>query len=331
MSIGPLLDITDMTVIYAGSDSDVLALNGVTLSIGRGEMIGIIGESGSGKSTLARSIVGLLARNARIQSGQIRFAGELVFQPGADRLRMLRGDRIGMVFQYAAGSLDPVVKVGAQLREVVRSHRKMSRQEATRTASALLKRLGFEDPDRVLGSYPFQLSGGMCQRVAIAAATITEPDLVIADECTSALDVTTQADVVQVFKNLAGVGNWSLLFVSHDILLAAELCTRLVVMYAGQIVEDGDAREVLTSPRHPYTRALIDAVPLWQPKTALRGIDGTPPQVTPDAIGCPFAPRCSASSERCHVEQIAWTEGENGHGFRCISPVPPVAAATASE
>jgi oligopeptide/dipeptide ABC transporter ATP-binding protein len=324
MSSEPLLEVAGMEVVYRGKSGPVLALDGVSLAIESGEMVGVIGESGSGKTTLARAIVGLLGRRAHVGGGEIRFGGELVYAPGRDRLGALRGDRIGMVFQHAAGSLDPVAKIGAQLREVLRAHRDVSRAEARRTSFALLERLGFDEPGRVLDSYPFQLSGGMAQRVAIAAATITQPDIVIADECTSALDVTTQAEVVEVFRSLADRAKWSLVFVTHDILLAAELCSRLVVMYAGQIVEDGSVRQVVDSPRHPYTRALIDAVPLWRPRSALRGIDGSPPQVSPGARGCRFAPRCPSRVDACVLDDVDWTAGADAHGFRCIRPVGSV-------
>jgi oligopeptide/dipeptide ABC transporter ATP-binding protein len=319
-----------MQVVYAGADGPVLALDRVTLTISRGEMVGVIGESGSGKTTLARSIVGLLSRNSSVESGEIRFQGDRVLGRDTDRLGALRGDRIGMVFQHASASLNPVSKVGYQLQEVLRSHRDVSRKDARDASLALLRQLGFDDPKRVLDSYPFQLSGGMCQRVAIAAATITEPDLVIADECTSALDVTTQAEVVGVFRKMAEIGHWSLVFVTHDILLAAELCSRLVVMYAGQIVEDGSVEQVIGSPRHPYTKALIDAVPLWRPRSVLRGIDGAPPQVSPGDKGCRFAPRCPFAVQACRAGDIEWTVQDKAHGFRCIRPVGEVAAEIAA-
>jgi oligopeptide/dipeptide ABC transporter ATP-binding protein len=315
-----LLELEEMTVTYAGRTGDVVGLDRVSLGIAHGEMVGIIGESGSGKTTLARAMLGLLGRNASCR-GSVRFAGEQVYADGVDRLAKLRGDRIGMVFQAAASSLDPVARVGFQLREVLRAHRSLSRRDAGERARNMLRRLGFEDPDRVMASYPHELSGGMCQRVAIAAAAVAEPDLVIADECTSAFDVTTQAEVIDVFRSIARLENWALVFVTHDILLAAELCSRLVVMYAGQIVEDGDVRQVIESPRHPYTQALIDAVPLWGPKSPLRGISGSPPRVVPGLEGCRFAVRCPLSVEECSAADVGWTRNGDGHGYRCIRPL----------
>lgn len=315
-----LLEVDQMVVTYAGRTGEVVGLDRVSLSISHGEMVGIIGESGSGKTTLARAMLGLLGRNASC-SGSIRFQGEEVYAAGLDHLAKLRGDRVGMVFQAAASSLDPVAKVGSQLREVLMTHRSVSRREARDRAINILRRLGFEDPKRVMASYPHELSGGMSQRVAIAAAAVTEPDLVIADECTSALDVTTQAEVIDVFRSIARLENWALVFVTHDILLAAELCSRLVVMYAGQVVEDGDVRQVIEAPRHPYTQALIDAVPLWAPKSPLRGIPGSPPRVVPGTRGCRFAARCPLSIQECSAADVRWTGNGDGHGYRCIRPL----------
>jgi oligopeptide/dipeptide ABC transporter ATP-binding protein len=317
----PVLQIDGLRVVCSGGAGDVVAVDGVDLVLAKGEVVGLIGESGSGKTSLVRAVIGLLARSCRPVGGRIRMLGEPVFGDGVDRLRDVRGRHVGMIFQQAAGSLNPLLKIGVQLRQVLRAHTELSGQALRPHVVALLERLGFADVRRVLDSYPHQLSGGMSQRAAIALAVATEPDLVIADECTSALDVTTQAEVVALLRDVTAARNWTLLFVTHDVLLATELCTRLVVLYGGQVVEDGPTAEVVAAPRHPYTRALLEAVPLWQPRTALRGIAGAPPNVLPGARGCPFAERCAFVQADCTADDVGWTD-EDGRGYRCLHPLP---------
>lgn len=319
-----------MRVVCSSDTGEVLALDHVDLTVERGEVVGLIGESGSGKTTLVRSVIGLLGRNCRPVAGRIRFRGETVLGDGVDKLRRVRGRHIGMIFQHATASLNPLVKIGAQIGEVLRTHGGLARGDVRQRSHDLLARLGFDQPQRVLDSYPHQLSGGMCQRAAIAAAVATEPDLVIADECTSALDVTTQAEVIELLRTVTRERRWTLLFVTHDILLATELCSRLVVLYGGQIVEDGPTAEVIAAPRHPYTRALLDAVPLWRPRTPLRGIPGSPPRIPPGFRGCRFTPRCAFATAECSADDVAWVPEGGGRGHRCLHPLPPPAARDAS-
>lgn len=319
--IHELIRVEEMQVEYSTDGDPVIAVDRVDLTIARGEIVGIIGESGSGKTSLVRAVAGLLGRNSHVARGRVWFDGQLVYSDERDSRAKLRGEHIGVVFQDARASLDPVMTVGAQVSEVLRAHRPASRSKARDRVLSLFRRLGFEEPKRVFDSYPFQLSGGMCQRAAIAAAVVTEPDLLIADECTSALDVTTQAEVVALFSDVAQEANRTLLFVTHDILLAAQCCTRLVVMYAGQVVEDGAVADVIGNPRHPYTKALIDAVPLWQSRRQLKGIPGSPPQVRAGEVGCPFLPRCALGTERCAAADIEWVRSDDGHGYRCIQPL----------
>ena len=316
-----LVRVEDMQVRYATDGDPVLAVDGVDLAIERGEIVGIIGESGSGKTSLVRAVAGLLGHNSEVSSGRVWFDNELMYSGAEDSRAKLRGGRIGVVFQDARASMDPVMTVGAQITEVLRTHRKVSRRNARETVRGLLRRLGFEEPQRVYDSYPFQLSGGMCQRAAIAAAVVAEPDLLIADECTSALDVTTQAEVAALFSSIAREANRTLLFVTHDILLAAQWCSRIVVMYAGQVVEDGAVDTVVGRPRHPYTKALIDAVPLWESRRQLVGIAGSPPNVRPGSVGCRFAARCPRATDACVARDIDWTGPTAGHGYRCIRPL----------
>jgi peptide/nickel transport system ATP-binding protein len=263
----------------------------------------VIGESGSGKTTLARSLVGILARNVAITEGTIRFDGEVVRDERVARFEQVRGRRIGMVFQSPRGSMNPVRKVGSQLSEVTKVRfPKMSRAESRERITTTLARMGFDDPAAIMSAYPHELSGGMCQRVAIAMALVAKPELLIADECTSALDVTTQSEVVELLRNLCEEEALALIFVTHDLLLAAQLCTRLAVMYAGSIVEEGPTADVLERPQHPYTRALLDAIPSAAGGGEPRGIPGSPPRVPPGFTGCTFRDRCALAESRCALE-----------------------------
>ncbi len=280
----------------------------------------LIGESGSGKSTLVRSLVGLLHRNCRVIDGSIRFGGNEIFGEGTDDRVSVRGSRVGMVFQDATASLNPVLKVSSQMREVLRQHLSLGHAEMDARIESALRAMGFEETKRVLGAYPHQLSGGMCQRVSIAMAVLTEPDLIVTDECTSALDASTQAEVVTLLRDLTIRQGKALLFLTHNILLAAELCDRIVVIYGGQIVEDGSASAILTAPRHPYTAALLQAVPSWRDRAPLVPIKGSPPTVAPGMKGCRFEPRCMVALPECKDDDIAWRPGDGGHGYRCVRP-----------
>jgi len=273
---GPLLEIRDLRVEARSASGMVVAVDSFDLDVDRGEVLGLIGESGSGKTTVVRSVLGLHERNVKIQRGSIRYAGESVYDSvdpkpnGAQR--SLRGRHIGMVFQSSRGSLNPVRKIGSQIREILRVHRgELSRSDIRHRVSEVLEQMGL-DADRVAASYPHQLSGGMCQRAAIAMAIAPEPELIIADESTSALDVTSQAEVVDVLQQLVQRLDTTLLFVTHDLLLASEVCDRLVVMQRGRIVESGPTAQVLAKPSEEYTRRLIAAVPRW----------GTPAEKRPD-------------------------------------------------
>jgi oligopeptide/dipeptide ABC transporter ATP-binding protein len=316
-----LLETEGLRVVCGRGDEQTLAIDAVSLTIGRGEVVGLIGESGSGKTTLVRTVIGLQDRTCRPVTGRIRFGGDEVFGNGVDRLHTLRGRHIGMIFQHSTASLNPLLKVGTQLDEVLRVHDGGDRNRHGERIAGLLSRLGFDDPERVRNSYPHQLSGGMAQRVAIALAVATEPDMVIADECTSALDVTTQAEVIALLRSVTLERNWTLLFVTHDILLATELCTRLVVLYGGQVVEDGPTGRVVDDPRHPYTRALLEAVPVWGPRTPLREIPGTPPRIPDGFVGCRFAPRCDRATSECVADDVSWTFDAPDRGHRCLHPL----------
>lgn len=263
-----LLSIRDLVVEARSQSKIVQAVDHVDFEIGESEVVGLIGESGSGKTTLVRSILDLLERNVRITNGSIEFSGETVVDvaAGYSELGSVRGSRIGMVFQSPRSSLDPLITIGGHLREVLRRHQPgISREAVKKRSIEVLGEMGLE-AERVMRSYPHQLSGGMCQRAAIAIAIAPYPTLLIADECTSALDVTSQEEVVKVLKRLTEDRKMALIFVTHDMLLASELCDRLVVMQNGKVVESGTTAQILGEPREEYTKQLIAAVPRWTPE-----------------------------------------------------------------
>ena len=317
----PLLSVRSLRVEATSSVGTIVAVDRFDLDVRPGDVIGLIGESGSGKTTAVRSLVGLTERNVRITGGTIRFRGERVLGDGRNRLGRLRGRHVGMVFQNASSSLNPLLRINTQMRQVLRAHRR-DQGAAARNAriEEVISRMGFADPRRVLRSYPHQLSGGMRQRAAIAIAIVSQPELVIADESTSALDVTTQAEVMELVRELATDMGHSLIYVTHDLLLAAEVCTRVAVMYGGEIVELGPTLEVIRSPSHPYTLGLLRSVPMWAKKAPLVGIDGTPPRVAPGFIGCRFASRCPHALEACSESDVQWTQVRSDHGYRCLQP-----------
>ena len=262
-----LLRIRDLVVEARSESKIVQAVNHVDFEIGESEVVGLIGESGSGKTTLVRSILDLLERNVRITNGSIEYSGNTVVDVarGHSDLSQVRGSQIGMVFQSPRSSLDPLMTIGGHLREVLRRHKSgISREEIRKRSIEVLGEMGLE-AERVMRSYPHQLSGGMCQRAAIALAIASFPSLLIADECTSALDVTSQEEVVDVLKHLTQDRKMALIFVTHDMLLASELCDRLVVMQNGVVVESGTTVQILGDPREEYTKQLIAAVPRWTP------------------------------------------------------------------
>lgn len=265
-----VLSVRGLRVEARSRNGAVTAVDDLDLEVGQGEVIGLIGESGSGKTTTARAIIGLLERNVNVVAGEIWFAGERVFGGGENRLRPLRGRHIGVIFQSASSTLNPLLRIGTQLRQVLRAHRSDLSVEQTNTRmTSVIARMGFSEPERVLRSYPHQLSGGMRQRAAIAIAVATEPELLIADECTSALDVLVQADVITLLRELVAESRTSMVFVTHDLLLAADLCTHMTVMNHGRCVEQGTTAQVLTSPRDEYTRRLLAAVPAWAPPSPM--------------------------------------------------------------
>jgi len=302
----------------------VHAVDQVSFDIHPGQHVGLVGESGSGKSVTSLAIMGLLPRRGVRTSGEVRWQGKDLL--GADRsaLSRLRGREIAMVFQDPMTSLNPVVPVGVQVSEVIRRHEDAGRREAEERAEALLRKVGIPDPGRRLREYPHQLSGGMRQRVLIAIALACGPRLLIADEPTTALDVTIQAQVLEVLKDLVSETDAALLMITHDLGVVAGLCDEVNVMYAGRIVESTSRERLFARPRHPYTGGLLESIPrLDSPRgTPLRPIPGSPTQTIPWTSGCAFAPRCRNKVDTC-TEQTPALAPDGDRRLRCFNPLSP--------
>jgi peptide/nickel transport system permease protein len=296
-----LLSVRDLSVDFPAGGRTIHAVRGVSLDVAKGEILGIVGESGSGKSVTALSLIQLLDPPGQVTRGEIIFDGvDLARAPNRD-IAELRGGRIGMIFQNPASSLNPVLTIGYQMRETITRHQGVRRDEANRIAHDALVSVGIGNPDHTLRSYPFQLSGGMNQRVMIAMSIATKADLLIADEPTTALDVTTQAQILDQLRELNTRFNTSLIFITHDIALLSEYADRILVMYAGQVCEIGPAREVVNDPRHPYTQGLIASIPRVEAEVEeLDAIGGEQPDPRSIPSGCPFATRCP------HVMDVCW-------------------------
>jgi peptide/nickel transport system ATP-binding protein len=304
--LAPLLAIDDLAVEFTGRQGRVRAVDGVSFQIAAGETVAIVGESGCGKSVTALSILGLLPpRTSRRVSGQIRFRGQDLATLPAPMLREVRGGRVSMIFQEPMTSLNPVLTVGEQISETVRAHTRVTRQVARSRALEMLERVQIQDAPRRLDQYPHELSGGMRQRVMIAMALACGPDLLIADEPTTALDVTIQAQILQILRDLARESAMATLLITHDLGVVAEMASRVFVMYAGRIVEAGPSGVVLRRPRHPYTVGLLGARPRIGladdsiPRRRLAEIPGTVPLIRDPHERCAFADRCARAVERC--------------------------------
>lgn len=298
----PLLRVRDLVVDFPFEDRVVHAVRGVSFDMARGQTLGIVGESGSGKSVTALSLIQLLDAPGRVVGGSIAFDGRDVVRMSDSEVAALRGKRIGMIFQNPSSSLNPVLTIGFQIVETLREQLGLSRPNARRRAREALVDVGIGDPDRVLQRYPFQLSGGMKQRFMIAMAMACEPDLLIADEPTTAVDVTTQAQILEQLGESTRRSQTSLIFITHDIALVAEYADAVLVMYAGRVAEYGPVASVIADPKHPYTQALLNALPdVDMPATTrLEAIPGEPPDPSNPPLGCAFAPRCPHEQEVPH-------------------------------
>lgn len=316
----PILEVRDLRTHFFTDDGEVRAVDGVSFSVGTGETIGIVGESGSGKSVTALSIMQLLDEPARIVGGELHFQGRDVLQIGLDERRKLRGSRMAMVFQDSMTSLNPVIKIARQLTESMVAHGKYDEETAGKRAVDLLGRMGVTAPERAVDSYPHQFSGGMRQRVMLALGMSNEPALLIADEPTTALDVTIQAQILDLLQELNKDYGTAIVLISHDLGVIARVCARTLVMYAGEVVEEGSTEDLLSDPRHPYTWALINAVPRIDQAAShdrrLLTIEGQPPDLLEVPKGCRFAPRCPFRIAKCE-EHPQLDEISPGRKARC--------------
>ena len=298
----PLLEVSGLSTHFFTRAGVVKAVEDVSFSLARGEVLGLVGESGSGKSMTGYSIMGLIDPPGRVVAGRVMFDGRDLRALDAEQMRCLRGDRIAMVFQDPMMTLNPVLRVDVQMVEAVQAHERVSRQEALARAREVLMNVGIASPDERLRSYPHQFSGGMRQRVAIAIALLNKPDLIIADEPTTALDVTIQGQILSEVQRLARESGTALIWITHDLSVVAGLADRICVMYAGRIVEQGTTEDVLTHPAHPYTQGLLDSVPSRNRRgEPLRQIPGMTPSLLNLAPGCPFRDRCPRATAVCEI------------------------------
>jgi oligopeptide/dipeptide ABC transporter ATP-binding protein len=321
-----LLSISGLRVEFPSDEGPLVAVKGVDLTVEQGEVVGLVGESGSGKSLTCRAVMRMIPRPGRLAGGQILFDGDDVTALRGARLRDFRAHSVGMVSQNPFGSLNPVFRVGAQVAETLRLNRGMSGREARAEATQMLDRVGIADPERRYLSYPHELSGGMCQRVMIALATASNPRLLLADEPTTALDVTTQAQILRLLARMRREQGMTMLLVSHDFGVISEVCDRVAVMYGGYIVETGPVDEIYHDPQHPYTRALLDSIPELDAagnSTRRAPLSGYPPELSEQISGCVFAPRCGFARSQC--DSVSMELARMGPDRALACPIRPLA------
>ena len=312
-----LLSVRDLRVRFATDDGVVGAVDGVSFDVGRGDVVALVGESGCGKSVTAQSLIGLTRSPNATITGSVMFEGRDLIALSDDDLRSVRGEQIAMVFQDPMTSLNPVYRVGDQIAEAIRAHRPVSRRKALAQAVESLGSVGIPNPAQRVRDYPHEFSGGMRQRVMIAMALALEPTLLIADEPTTALDVTIQAQILDLLRSLNRDHDVAVLLITHDLGVVAELADRVVVMYAGQVVEQAGLEELFTSPRHPYTWGLLGSIPrLDQPRPErLAQVPGRPPSLLAPPAGCRFQPRCAHAFGECWRPPELHLDGS--HSYRC--------------
>lgn len=314
-----LLEVENLATEFRSGSKAVRAVRGVSFQLDRGETVGIVGESGSGKSVTALSVMGLISPPGRIVGGSVRLDGENLLTAGSKELRSLRGSRMAMVFQDPFSCLNPTMTLGAQVMEPIRLHTRASTEEAKERAIGLLRAVRIPSPELRFRQYPHEISGGQRQRVMIAMAFACNPELLIADEPTTALDVTVQAQILALMSDMQKKTNTGILLITHDLGVVAESCDRVLVMYAGQIVESGSVEQVLRAPKHPYTQGLLAALPqIGQARTRLVSIPGQPPSLSDLPSGCPFYARCpKRMPEICLTKEPTLSEPAAGQQTRC--------------
>ena len=331
--VDPLLEVAGLTTHFHTPQGTVRAVDGVSLTLERGRTLGLVGESGSGKTVLSETVMGLLPRRGVEQHGSIRFEGREIAGLTPEEMRPYWGAQMAMVFQDPMVSLNPVMRIGRQITESIHEHFDVPRDDARESALALLRSVGIPEPERRLREYPHQLSGGMCQRVMIALALACGPKLLIADEPTTALDVTVQAQILDLLQAQQRERYMAMILVTHDLGVVATRANEIAVMYAGRIVERAPTRALFADMRMPYTEALLHSIPnLTQPShTRLEVIKGRPPDLFRISPGCRFAPRCPYARDRCRVEEPPLLPADTpGHEYACWYPVNTPAAATSA-
>ncbi|RFU67100.1 ABC transporter ATP-binding protein [Peribacillus saganii] len=314
----PVIDVKGLRTSFKTDDGEIPVVNSIDFHIKPGEVLGIVGESGCGKSVTSLSLMGLVPSPTGKVEGEILFNGDNLTRASESKMRKIRGNEIAMIFQEPMTSLNPVFTIGEQLTEALRIHRNWNKKKALARAVEMLKQVGLPRAEELVREYPHQLSGGMRQRVMIAMAMICEPKLLIADEPTTALDVTIQAQILELMKKLNKETDTAIMLITHDLGVVAEMCQRVVVMYAGRIVEEGDVHSIFRNPKHPYTVGLIQSVPdMRVKKDRLYSIPGNVPKPGSIQLGCHFAPRCPHAMDRCLTETPSLKPFENGQQVRC--------------
>jgi oligopeptide transport system ATP-binding protein len=315
-----LLTVTDLRTYFHTRSGVYRAVDGIDFSVERGETLGIVGESGCGKSVTCYSLMGLIPQPpGRIESGSAMFDGMDLLHCSASQARSIRGKRIAMIFQDPMTSLNPYLRISEQLIEPLLIHEKISRKAALARGLEIMTEVGINDAEKRIHFYPHEFSGGMRQRVMIAMALITKPELLIADEPTTALDVTVQAQILELIKKMQRELGMAVIFITHDLGVISGLCDRVQVMYAGRVVETGDTRTIFYQPKHPYTRALQRSIPSLQPKgSELYTIAGMPPDLSKPLPGCSFAPRCDFATDRCRTETPVLSAQNADHFHACL-------------
>lgn len=308
MKDNTLLEVNNLRTTFYNRGNKIEAVRGISLHVNRSEILGVVGESGSGKSVAMKSILGILPSNAKIEEGEIFFEGKDLLKVSKEERSSIKGKDISMIFQDPMTALNPLKKIGTDIEEIIIRHNKMSKADAKKIAVQMLGKVGIPMPEKRLDEYPHEFSGGMRQRVLIAMALSCDPKLLIADEPTTALDVTIQAQILELIKNLQEKENMSVILITHDLGVVASLCSRIVVMYAGMVMEEGSTREIFYSPKHPYTKALLNSIPkVDDEKKRLKPIKGTAPSLLNPPKGCPFAERCEFREDRCFHEVPEYT------------------------
>lgn len=325
-----LLKVENLRTSFFTHVGEVKAIRGISFFVNKGEAIGIVGESGSGKSVTSLSIMRLLQYPGKVTGGSINFKGEEILEKTEKEMRDIRGNEIAMIFQDPMTSLNPVFTVGNQIVESLRKHQKLSKEEAKKKSVEILRMVGIPDPEKRVDNYPYEFSGGMRQRAMIAIALSCQPDLLIADEPTTALDVTIQAQILDLMKSLNKKMNMSTILITHDLGVVADVCSRIIVMYGGLIMEEGKKEDIFYDPRHPYTMGLLNSIPKInnEEKQRLVPITGTPPDLLKPPTGCPFYARCKYAMVICKTEQPPYFEIKEGHRAMCwmLHPEAPTNA-----